>query len=538
MQTVTMLVWEFWARSWRDLAWAWLGSLAIGSLVYGALLWQLPAGLKDSQWRHGMQFVFSMLAIVAIGGALVPGLREYRRRFTLPLSSLTIVGSTMAGAMVSVFLLYVALALSINAAFGAGWYILGPALLAALLVAWLQTLIWSISNSPTLTIAGTIANLATLMGGLVWLESTGRLEQAAFLTGPASTQIPLFGAGAMVCLGLCTVGYSRLRRGDGFEPDRVIIAWVGRVWPQTARATPFPTSSAAQVWMETRSRGFILPIITAVIGFATIPAVLIVGFMDVVHPGDGVDFIGGATAMLGTPILVVGIYLGGRSDHGGFGSFNGSRPVPDRQIATAILTSTTRRLVSAALIWGLFMAAALLIIERDLNFWQLFNIWRVAESMDRIGLTELLVLGSFCGLCIWSGVCLVTSVSLGGKNVITVGFASVITTFIAGGIIGEFVVPRELKDTFGEIYYGSLMVIIAVGIVAAFITDLRLRLIGPRTLWLAAGLALVTAVAASYLAALEGDDNLATVAAILWAAIVIPAPLAAAPLAVWWNRHR
>jgi hypothetical protein len=78
--------------------------------------------------------------------------------------------------------------------------------------------------------------------------------------------------------------------------------------------------------------------------------------------------VGGRTLdSVATSDTVVDIELtgpaGGESS-GQFGDFNGSRPLTDGQVANAVLASTTVGVLVSAVIWAVFMAATLLILEQ------------------------------------------------------------------------------------------------------------------------------------------------------------------------------
>jgi hypothetical protein len=128
-----------------------------------------------------------------------------------------------------------------------------------------------------------------------------------------------------------------------------------------------------------------------------------------------------------------------------------------------------------------------------------------------------------------------TSLVLAGKKVFSVVLGTVFGVFIAGGIGPQLLLSSEAQDTFGNVFRWPCVVLPPVGVVTAFVAGWWMKLISHGTLLLAAailGAMLVGAYGSGF--TIEPDAFLA----VLWGCCLIPSALAAAPLAVWWNRHR
>ena len=239
------------------------------------------------------------------------------------------------------------------------------------------------------------------------------------------------------------------------------------------------------------------------------------------------------------PALVIGIFLGGRSKNGQFGNFNGSRPLTDSQVANAVLTSTTVGVLSSALIWAGFMGAVLLILDQRTG---LSSLQSMIGQFESIRLLEFATLGirllGFATLvigAIWGAVGLMTSLFLAGKKVAGVVVCTVFGVWIAGSIGPRFLFSHEAQVTFFHVFVSACVVLPLVCIAAAFVAGWWLRLISRNTLVLAA--AIVAAMfAGAHLSGFTSEPG--SCLPVLWACCLTPSALAAAPLAVWWNRHR
>jgi len=229
--------------------------------------------------------------------------------------------------------------------------------------------------------------------------------------------------------------------------------------------------------------------------------------------------------------FLVGFFLGSRSENGLFGNFNGSRPLTDGQIANAVLISVTVGVLSSALIWAGVMAAVWLILGQAIDLSSLPSTIKLLIGSVRLLGLAILGIGA-----IWGAVGLMTSLILAGRKVCGIVVGTVIGVWIVGGIGSEFLPSPEAKATFLRAILSAYIVLPLVGIAAAFAASWRLRLISRSTLVLAASI-VVTMFAAAYL--LPGfTSEPDTLLPVLWGCCMTPLALAAAPLAVWWNRHR
>ena len=130
---------------------------------------------------------------------------------------------------------------------------------------------------------------------------------------------------------------------------------------------------------------------------------------------------------------------------------------------------------------------------------------------------------------------LVTALFLAGNRVPLIVMCTVLGVWIAGNVGARFLPFHEARAIFFGVFRIAFFVLPLVGVAACFVAGCWLRLISRGTLVLAA--AIVAAMfAAARLAGFTSEPAPCLLA--LWACCLTPAALAAAPLAVWWNRHR
>jgi hypothetical protein len=136
---------------------------------------------------------------------------------------------------------------------------------------------------------------------------------------------------------------------------------------------------------------------------------------------------------------------------------------------------------------------------------------------------------------IWGGVGLMTSLFLAGKKVSGVVMCTLIGVWIAAGIGPQLLLSREAQATFFRVFGPACAVLPLVCIAAAFVAGWWLQLISRNRLALAAAI-VAGMIAAAHLSGLTSQPG--SFLPLLWGCCLTPSALAAAPLAVWWNRHR
>ena len=513
------LAWEFWARGWRGLLLAPLGALVFPCLIFGMLALQYDT--RITQVRHLLQFSFYWMTLILLAPQVLKALGNPLLRYTLPASSFVLVAGPMACAMATIFAQYALVAMTLNALFDAGWPIWGPGLLAAVLVAWCQAVLWSTSNSVGLQGLTCLASLLPLLFVINrWAPGHGRgMGDVLELNG---WKVLTFGVATAVCVGAGTFGFARLRHGSVIDVRRM-LDWLSDRFQflRTARATPFSSPASAQFWREWTERGYFLPTGTTAIGVVALVSAWWIPMKD------APDFVGGISGFILAPLSVIGIFCGSRSPLGEFGSFNGSRPLSDDRLASAVLRSTTLGLVSSAVIWAFCMALVVLIVGEHVETSRLYR------GVQHLGVYALLARFALGAVAAWSGVGFVTSVALSGRKEMGIAMGPASGLAIAGALL-PLCLPSESRPAFTQAYILACLTLCLFGCGAVFVASLRRNLISMRTLALAVTI-IVAAVAAVCFSELPRDWKYL---ALLGGCGLLPIPLAAAPLAVYVNRHR
>ena len=332
-----------------------------------------------------------------------------------------------------------------------------------------------------------------------------------------------FGLAATVCLVVGAFGFGNRRHGAEIDM-RGIIDWLSdrfRYWT-AARAAPFSSPTSAQFWLEWTERGHVLPAVIGLLG----SALLLLAWC--LPASEGADFVRGAAGFFFAPLFVMGMFWGSRSPSLEFGNFNGTRPLSDGQVANAILKSATLGVVSSAVICGRCMAGVISIVG------EYGETARLYRSVQQIGALAMLARVALCALATWSIVGFITSLILAGRRVFGIGFVLVIGVSMAGLLLPPCL-RREFRPTFTQTYLLACLVLCLLVVAAAFIASWQRRLISMPALCLAAGIVLA-ALAMAQVGGLTREWKY--LLPVILGCGLIPFPLAAAPLAVYANRHR
>jgi hypothetical protein len=409
-----------------------------------------------------------------------------------------------------------------------------PGLLAASLLAWLQALTWMPYPLAGMRVIATVVCL-TMLDAVVFTALENQVPEHVMLLILAPN-IPLAYLVARIAV-------ARGRRGD--VPDwRGLPARLARVAGLPARRRdPFPSSARAHAWFEWRRHGRSLPGLVALL----LPFELAMLFLIGDTPALVFYTLG---AVLLTPAFMAGFVAATVSrpnPHGrdayGLSPFIATRPVPTAALIAAPLKTTVRSALAA---W------ALVVIAIPLALWLSDTaptvLDRARRFSDAVGPPRAIVVAvlGLCGLVLWTWKRLVQSLFIGltGREWLIKGnvFVTLSLLCAAGPVIywiGERAVIAWLWDWLVTI----LAVLVLLKMSAAFWIATRLsaqRLVSDRMLvtgaacWCAAVFGLwgvLVWLADSALIARYGFG--------LVAILAIPlARLAAAPLALAWNRHR
>jgi hypothetical protein len=457
------------------------------------------------------------------------------RMFTLPVTNAALVGWPMLYGTAAVAALWLAARLFAVWPSGIAIPVIWPALLAAALLAWTQALTWMPYGWPGLRVIVAVLSLAALDTVVLLAVHYGIREP--MMVAILAPQLPL----AYV---VARFAVARARRGD--VPDwRGLLARSGEIADVASRPRDhFSSPGRAQVWFEWRRHGRSLPVLVALLlpfelallWLATdAPAfVFEILFLVLITP----PFMAALTGWTGSkPLPSV-------SDSYGLPPFSATRPLTSAELIAAKLQMAMWSTLAA---WLLVLVAIPLALEWS-GTWSVV-IERVRRMHDAIGTprTGTVVLLVFVGFIVATWKQLVQSLHIGLSGRAWIVKGSVLLTLTLLILLGPIVEWIIDNPTVQRALWNALPPILAVlvGIkmsAAAWIATRldRRRVLGDRALVLGAACWCV-AVLALYgvLVWFFSTPFVARYILALIAILTVPLTrLAAAPLALAWNRHR
>lgn len=412
--------------------------------------------------------------------------------------------------------------------------IVWPGLLAASLLAWLQALTWMPYPLAGMRVIVTVLCL-TMLDAIVFTAVEYQVPEHVMLMILAPN-IPLAYVAARVAV-------ARGRRGD--VPDwSGLPARLARIAGlRVRRGDHFPSAARAHSWFEWRRHGRSLPALVVLL----LPFEL--GMLFLIGETPALVFYTLAAVLL-TPAFMAGFVAAtvsrpnpqGRDAHG-LSPFIATRPVPTAALIAAPLKTTVRSTLAA---WALVLVA--IPIALSLSDTAPTVIERARRFSDAVGPPRAIVVAALAlaGLIVWTWKRLVQSLFIGltGREWLIKGnvFVTLALLCAAGPLlywIGNRAVVAALWDWLGTI----LAVLVVLKMTAAAWIAIRLhdrRLVSDRTLVAGAACWSVTVFGLWGLLLWLADSALMPgyLFGLIAIAAIPLARLAAAPLALAWNRHR
>ena len=245
------IAWQLWSRD----RW-WITAAVVYFLAISMAAHLMPQG---SVWNAATWYLASplavgllgLLAVFSYGSGMDLATCESgfpTRMCTLPMSSRALAGWPMLYGVMTLAVVWPAVALLIIRPRGVEVPLCWPAVAAAGFLAWFQVICWSGFGFPWLRLVVSVA----VLGPYVILAVLG----ARYGVSEGVLAV-LFAVQLPVAYGLAVVGVSRARRGD--VPDwRGLVRWAG-VAASSGPRRRFASAHEAQTWFEWRLSGHILP---------------------------------------------------------------------------------------------------------------------------------------------------------------------------------------------------------------------------------------------------------------------------------------
>jgi hypothetical protein len=528
-------------RGWWRVLNAQVGVLGTAAIVYASLL---QAGPLDAQAGRTLHFVLLWIVFVAAAGAALTAVGSPSRCYLLPVSNRLIAAATMLPAALGVGTIYAVTAWTVNGMFGVDWPVAGPALFLGATAGVMQAISLAAGPSQVGRLAGWSVAAILLIG---WLQT--RYGGGPFLLPrlmwPAVTPAEsAFVASLVVASFLVTwAAIARERRGD------LALISIGSFCrlPVASGKSPtvarFAGAGSAQFWFEWRQKGLIIPGLFGVFACFLIGAYVFGQFengeYELLHGCFG--FGTGLAPIAAVVGLVVG-HLDLKSANPECGSFLATRPATNAALAGALLKTAAASLVVTWILW----CGAMLAATEWLHFHQgtapVLDLWtlhgKFAGALASLGYWYAALLFGVVFVAAWIPLSLSASLVLTGRQRLLVASISGAVPLLLAGL---FLAGRAAEGH-GDGPHRAMQFLLGSTCVAAtaalFAVAVRRGQIGA-----AVGLSLLVAwlmacAAGACVYILIGPlyvSDLVLMAGLIALAL---APLAAAPLALAWNRHR
>ena len=539
------LAWEFWRRARVGLLASLVGLTALAALLT-ALLYDKNEGSLSLHYvlLWGEMVLFGTMVVAATTDGKPGRFGFPPRLYVAPLATPRLVGWPMLFGVASVMAMHWIFVGAVRLLFGFHWPALGPALVLGAAVAWVQVVIWSLARHAMLQM---LASYLAVGLFAVWLSArynAGLVGLAGGMWQLTVGEALFLGSCIAAAYGAAVWGVARDRRGDAL-PRFEIRSWLQRpasVLPREVRA--FSSASAAQFWFEWGQKGIFFPV---AIAFAMAFLILWDQFLSH-HFGswraeEGLGVLAGV-GLMGLPFCAglfgFAVGLGGANSQSlEIGVFRASRPLGDNELSSAILKVGAASVLAAWAVCVCAMAVETVLLAFQGEAW---TAWAALLADAPFPMVWLVVpLGSLALAC--ALMALGASLSLTGR------------LRFMGAVIGGFYVSifaffvfRAFADRLGvrpgiveAIPNGAAFVFgpaCLIGTVCAYVAARRQGHISRRLFWMALALWLLLAAGAG---SAWGSVELRPAVWLVLAPglVALPfAPLAAAPLAVAWNRHR
>jgi hypothetical protein len=483
--------------------------------------------LNPSDSSHiTMHIVLTQMSMWIFGVAIISSMGPVSKMYALPVTTTTIVVWRLLLLAGLAFTVGALNTLLINVLFDVDWPVWGPALLLAAALALAQASVWYADKSIWCVVA--LALLA--LGYGAWMRS----RYGSFWSPPSHYWREISLGDAAVMLGMLAlallVGVAGVARGRRGEPPLSLGLLEGlQRWLDGMRAVmpPFHSPVAAQFWYEWRRKGWMMPA-GAAFGLAIAFAAWLAFSRD---PGDlweGIFGLGGCLTILG---FVAGMIIGhqGPSDvNFDLGSFFATRPLTTTTLANTLLKACGLSVLLAWTMWALAfvgvyaalraMSVPTPLLPNQLQWWfypaTLLGPWIAATLLGCIGLSGRIRL----------------FIEIGG---------GLLGAWIALTLFGQFALSDDAQALLRSGSLVALGVACVVGSLVVYARAWRQGLIEWPAVYIAGSLWIALCLAAWFAFGQPLSLMLLASYALTCGLLALAlAPLAAAPLALDWNRTR
>jgi hypothetical protein len=356
-------------------------------------------------------------------------------------------------------------------------------------------------------------------------------------SGELLTMVSCLGAAYVAAV----IGVSRDRRGD-------CVGWPGLWRPLSrvrdllpGRQKPFHSPAAAQFWREWHEKDWLLPAISAI----CVGGVILLDASGIFNTQDTIRaFVGLFNIGLAVPFFA-GLVFGQCGRKSKIDVFKATLPVNNARLSAMILRPGAASLLAA---FAIYIAAAALMIgwffmvgEGETVTQEWHSIVIVIHHV--FGYRNPLLLAAVGVVIAWGLVGFGASITFAGRPWLVLGFWLVVCSVWPALIALRMLyllnlIPFDIVSAlFGALPW-TIGTLCLLGTAWAFFAARRRHLIASITPCLGLGLWLILCISVGYMWLTRSDPELSSIVLAMGLLALPVAPLATAPLALAWNRHR
>lgn len=464
------------------------------------------------------------------------------RYYTLPVATWILVACHMIPAMVTAALLYAVVAGCGYLVFGTPWPLWGPMMFAATAVACTHAIAWWLIGTHLLRLAASAAAAVALAWWFMSRYGAGLFP----LTGPTRMWSTITTAEVLTMAGATAIAYFiavtavRRDRCSDHEAWPKWLAWGKELTGADilpAGRGRFRSPVAAQLWWEWRERASIAPMAAAIAA----AGILVCYEFGVIDATKSLTHIAALALILPiTAAFFIGVATGSLGRHARIGCFMATRPLSNAMLsavackagavsilATWLVLVPGVLLLAARMALGGHGAAVIAACEEGVTRLHEAGLWQV---------TGVLLVG-------WTALGLGASLGLTGRFWLfglfgVLWYAGMIIFGIAGYLGATDRIPARLVELFWAALPWAIGIVFLSTTVWAFVAARRRALVSRRILVLAPAAWLLLCYIWGVTQFSTESASASRVAAFLGLLALPLAPLATAPLALYWNRHR
>ena len=518
------MTWEMLKRGrWNLIAFAFAANLLhlilLTGLQHDGALDTFGSGLSV------MHLVLIQINVLIFGIALFDALGPPSRLYALPIRTEALVAWQMLMAMVVMALESLASTALLNAVFGLNWPLWGPTLYAVAGVAANLAALWFTEKSGWFPIA--VGFVGVVLG--LWLKSRygpmfSEPEHMWLEVTPMEVLTLFIFAGLSYYAAI--IGVARHRCGESL-PSLGIIAMFERVFdPPPDVGPPFSTPLQAQVWFEWRKKGWALPVVVV---FGMFIGLSVWGVFNRELNDLFEGFVAGGAIL--TLMGFLGLFLGAVGPNDStfdIGHFQATRPLTNSEISQTVLKVMARSVLIAWTIWAvpfliLFATLSASQAVPNVEILQDFGWWYFPATL----------------LGCWTVMSVLSAMAMTGRSRL---LSQLVCGLVAGSmglvLFSSFALPDSARLPFARGLAVTAGAVLVFGTVWIFIAALRRSLIALATVAAAGSVWMLLSGLIVFDWVLHPDRSWLACVLVVGLAALVVAPLAAAPLALAWNRNR